>query len=267
MGLGLALSSRLGRGFNPLTLSPALWLDSSDPSTLYQDSALTTLAVADADPVGGWKDKSGNGRNVTQATGAARPTLRLAVQNGRPVLRFDGTDDTLLFSGGALDLARNVAEFTIAGVFKSTDATNNRVALTLSVGTATTARVRAVVNDAGQVGVWGTGGRRLDADSLVSVNGGSVSTTLFSQITARYNLTNTTCQLYKDGTLAASNTSYQTAGSTSDTASQVGTIGSVNSSTNFWLGDISEILLFRRAITETDRVQLATYLKQKWSTP
>ena len=81
--------------FTPLSLSPALWLDSSDLATLYQDSAGTTPVAADGDPVGKWLDKSGNGRHLTQATAAQRPTMKAAVANGRNVVRFDGVDDNM----------------------------------------------------------------------------------------------------------------------------------------------------------------------------
>lgn len=93
----------LGGAFDPTTVAFApnqiaglsLWLDAADASTLFQDSALTTPAVADAAPVGGWKDKSGGGFNALQATAGFRPLLKKAVQNGRDVLRFDGVDDFL----------------------------------------------------------------------------------------------------------------------------------------------------------------------------
>lgn len=61
----------------------------------FQDTAMTTPAVADADPVGGWQDQSGTGNHLTQATGTKRPTLRLAIQNGRSAIKFDGVDDWL----------------------------------------------------------------------------------------------------------------------------------------------------------------------------
>lgn len=95
MGLSLATQLIVLRRWTPKKL-PGLqaWFDSADPTTLFTDSALTTLATADADPVGGWKDKSGNARHATQA-GAARPALKLAIQNGKPAVRFDGVDDVM----------------------------------------------------------------------------------------------------------------------------------------------------------------------------
>lgn len=72
-----------------------LWLDAADATTLFQNSALSTPAVADADPVGGWKDKSGSGFNALQASSGKRPLLKKAIQAGRDVLLFDGVDDNL----------------------------------------------------------------------------------------------------------------------------------------------------------------------------
>jgi hypothetical protein len=46
-----------------------------------------------------WYDQSGNGRNVTQATGGSQPRIVLAgvvdTDNGKPSVIFDGTDDSL----------------------------------------------------------------------------------------------------------------------------------------------------------------------------
>jgi hypothetical protein len=52
-------------------------------------------ATATSDPVGHWRDKSGNGRNVIQSVGSARPSLRAATINGKRSVDFDGVDDTL----------------------------------------------------------------------------------------------------------------------------------------------------------------------------
>src|SRR5690606_37871378 len=46
----------------------ALWLRADDG--LYQDAAKTTPATAEGHPVGAWEDRSGHGRDVTQATAA-----------------------------------------------------------------------------------------------------------------------------------------------------------------------------------------------------
>lgn len=80
--------------FSPLTLSPALWLDASDATTLYQSNG-GILASADGDPVGYWLDKSGNSRHATQVNGTLKPLLKTAILNGKNGILGDGVDDYL----------------------------------------------------------------------------------------------------------------------------------------------------------------------------
>ncbi|MGA0398231.1 MAG: hypothetical protein ACO3O3_13810 [Ilumatobacteraceae bacterium] len=89
IGSGLSLPMPAGVGvstassFSPLDLSPALWLDASDESTL-------------SGPGGGavsqWDDKSGNGNDATQATSANQPTSGTRTLNGLNVLDCDVLD-------------------------------------------------------------------------------------------------------------------------------------------------------------------------------
>jgi hypothetical protein len=95
LGLGLPPSAGGGEGFDPLSLSPHLWLDPSDLTTLFQErtgASATTPSVIDG-VVGTMLDKSGNGLHVVAPTDAARPILRSA--GGLYWLEFDGVDDVL----------------------------------------------------------------------------------------------------------------------------------------------------------------------------
>jgi hypothetical protein len=69
-----------------------LWLDSSDASTLFNATTGGSLVAADGG-VARWEDKSGNARHATQSTAANRPARKTAIQGGRDVLRFDGSND------------------------------------------------------------------------------------------------------------------------------------------------------------------------------
>jgi len=64
-------------GFSPAALFAAseqgAWLDPSDLSTLYQDTAGTTPVTAAGQAVGMIRDKSGRGNHATQATAGDRP--------------------------------------------------------------------------------------------------------------------------------------------------------------------------------------------------
>lgn len=49
--------------------------------------------LVDGNAVATWSDLSGNGRDATQATEAAKPVYKVDIVNGKPVVRFDGVDD------------------------------------------------------------------------------------------------------------------------------------------------------------------------------
>lgn len=73
------------KGFNPAKLGGIeLWFDARD-----------IAGLSDGDGVATWPDKSGNGRDATQATASLRPTYKTGIQNGQPIVRGDGTDDVL----------------------------------------------------------------------------------------------------------------------------------------------------------------------------
>lgn len=55
-----------------------LWLDGSDTSTLHQNSDGSGAVASNADPIGKWDDKSGNGIHFTQAMADNRPTWNSA---------------------------------------------------------------------------------------------------------------------------------------------------------------------------------------------
>lgn len=86
-------SGIIAASFFPQSLSPVLWLQADNG--LYQNTALTTPAALDGDPVGGWQDQSGNANHATQATGGARPALKLSIQNSKPVVRFNGSSSVM----------------------------------------------------------------------------------------------------------------------------------------------------------------------------
>lgn len=54
-----------------------------------------SLALNDGDAVGTWADQSGNGNDATQGTAANKPTFKTGLLNGWPIVRFDGTNDSL----------------------------------------------------------------------------------------------------------------------------------------------------------------------------
>lgn len=81
-----ALLSTGMAGFDPTLIAGCqLW---------FQAEAITGLG--DGDPVLTWSDGSGGGHHAAQTQASRQPTFRTGVINGRPVVRFDGTDSMSL---------------------------------------------------------------------------------------------------------------------------------------------------------------------------
>lgn len=95
IGIGIGTDTQPAqRGFTPTQIGGTLlWLDAADSNTLFQTVG-GAAATADGNPVGEWKDKSGNGRNGTN-TLTGRPTLKTGIYNGRNTVRFNGTSNFL----------------------------------------------------------------------------------------------------------------------------------------------------------------------------
>lgn len=99
----------------PPVATPSLWLDAN---------ASTSFTYSSSNVISQWSDLSGNNRNATQSTVANQPTLVSNVMNGKPVVRFDATNDGIGWSeynpGGDRSIFivfRNASTITSSGSF------------------------------------------------------------------------------------------------------------------------------------------------------
>jgi len=252
ISLDLGLWRSGGTGFNPLALSPALWLDASDASTLYTDSGLTTLVSADGDPVGGWQDKSGNSKNATQSSGTNKPLFKTNQLNGKSSLRWDGVNDFL-------DLGNNFnfgsSQFSIFIVVKS----NNTIEVPIFIKD---------TGGGGQNGIWI--GKTADPGGYYSYfNGssyfqigytGAYLSTWVRPSVVRNNTSTNGVQLYANGT--ATNTATDSRTLTNTNSLRIGQF-----STGLYgkfSGDFAEILVFNTALSASNRGLIDSYLLSKW---
>lgn len=109
-GFALAVPYIAGRtAWTPAQIATALWLDANDANTITLNG--TTVSQ--------WNDKSGNGRNATQATAASQPTYEAAGSSTlKPALSFDGADlMSLTWSG-----FKSATQFEAFFVFQTTAA-------------------------------------------------------------------------------------------------------------------------------------------------
>lgn len=74
-----------GTAFNPLSLSPVLYLTSDQGTSTTSDG--TALSA--------WNDQSTSANNMIQATGGNQPTYKASGPNGQPYIRFSGSSQFL----------------------------------------------------------------------------------------------------------------------------------------------------------------------------
>ncbi len=77
----ISISAQTGPGGVGSTVTNTLWLQADD------------ISQADGTSVSTWADRSGNGNDATQLSGANQSTYQTAEIGGRSVVRLDGVDD------------------------------------------------------------------------------------------------------------------------------------------------------------------------------
>jgi hypothetical protein len=262
-----------GTGFNPLTLSPALWLDASDASTLYTDSTLTTLVAADGDPVGGWKDKSGNTKHGLQASGTNKPLYKTNIKNSKSILRFDGTNDNLATSSTqAYFKFLHATAGTVFVVFQTNPAITNPNTLYPLIDNC------ALGTNTGYSLFYEDRSSQSRNNTIGSL-GGTLATYNFSIIATNDTLpTGTwkclTNKLQGQDATAGNRSRFYFNGSIDSTVNSLTGTNTANSTYNlmigsgqssFWLnGDIAEILIYSSALADADRTAVEAYLNTKW---
>jgi len=248
----------------PAQISTGLraWLDASDGDTLFSDTAGSTLAAADQG-VALWKDKSGNGWNVTQSTSGDRPTRKAAYLNGLGSLLFDGSSDSMAFQSGFAQFGANDFSFVVACKTGSSVAGVQNVLGSQNNSSDPGPILRLEVNAA----QWNSVIRYSGWSAFSVLDGPASTNTGYVLSLIRSGLTVT----LKAGSSSASFTvSEANTGNASSTLNlnpplQVGRI-LFNTGESQWHfnGQIPEIICYSRAISSGERTALESYLSAKW---
>jgi hypothetical protein len=253
-GWGVALIS--GGITSPLQLSGCvLWYDFSDASTLFEDTARTDPVDVDTDLIKGVTDKSATAAHLSEATNP--PTYKTAIKNGLSVARFDGTNDiltaTVMPLGTSVDgvdytvfglssVLNNTADDVIVGLRKSGDGDPIKSQLDYQVTgivsldhrkTDGTGLVRSGDANAYDDGTWRVfSGKEVSRTQTMYVNGTSVDS---------------------DGLATAA-----------VDVDQLG-VGHDTFGGSFLGGDIGEIIMYNRGLSDTERAEVHAYLVAKWA--
>ncbi|MCC7260144.1 MAG: hypothetical protein IT567_03850 [Alphaproteobacteria bacterium] len=219
--------------------------------------------------VSAWAGQSGTLNPASQGTATKQPLWVSGGLNGYPVIRFDGVDDYMDMHASYVDILKNVKGGSVFVVEKRNGApggNTNNVLFNASTNNAANVRM-AVFMDSATSHSYKLNARRSDGDTTASISGGTSGTTAFNLVSAIMDYNNTDAYLYVDGTLAVSNTSFLTSGSTSNTNSVTVRIGAQADAvpTGFLNGDIAEILVFNRAMLDANRKAVECYLARKYN--
>jgi hypothetical protein len=191
---------------------------------------------------GTWPDISGNGRDATQTDSAKQPAIITNALNGRQVRRFDGSND-FLKTGAFSQNIPQPNDWFIA--FKSNNNSSRRVFDVETIGGATGPRNTMLLN--GSVS-------HIFAGDILS---GNFTSTDWNISNARFNGSSSEWRV---------NGSVLTNGNAGTEASSSLVIGAFRTTaSDFFNGDIAEILVFPTALSTINRQRVERYLGAKYA--
>jgi hypothetical protein len=233
----------------PMELSPALWLDAAD----------TTTITASGSPmrVSQWNDKSGNGYHLTQASSTPQPVSGASTVNGLNAIDF--TSGRRLARPN-VPVLQNIAGATSYVVVRGTYSSNFSTFCTITRDNSINLSRAALF---GHAGTMRAGGRRLDADSFQSADSGAVVNNTAYQVGGLYDYANADLKIRVNGTSTTRSGGFQTAGNTSNTDSRV-VVGANDNGTETYAGSICEVVVFSRVLTAAELDLLESYFSSKW---
>jgi len=243
------------------------WFETTLPSS-FIDGETEDAASATTTGITVWNDinsASSFKRDASAGASGNRPLYYANCMNGLPCLRFDGSNDELLFDGTFLV----GVDYTIFVVEQRRIATARYF-----LGN----KVAATTETALQFGYSGTSALEISQGSTTNYYTaaidafGSVSPKLhtFVNSTIASGITSgiTTSAHYLNGSATASTlTSVGSPSLGTLTAYDDATIGStkVSGTSSYFNGDIGEIIFYTRALKAEERISVEDYLLKKWN--
>jgi len=248
MGMNPRLLRPTASGFDPRRITGLEgWWDASDSTTITLVSSVVSQ----------WNDKSGNGRNFTQATAGNRPAVISSGRNGRNVLNFGG-NPVFMSQSWTRELNTGNTWFMVFSQQSGID-TSERPVLRMAVNVNAIQRGAsnaAQVSRRGRIGSFVnntssglfTADQQADANSNWQVVASVVSTTALGH--------------YKDGSLQGTQatitgTIVSSASTDLRICSDTGVVG--NNAAH-----IAEILIYSKALSAAERSNVERYLGGKW---
>lgn len=185
-------------------------------------SATRMPQYADGTAIPSFLDYSGNNYNATQASGTLQPKFETNEFGANAGIKFDGTDDAMNITGGALDIFRNIDQYTVQILSKRNIISDNCIDFYVTTNVNTAVRFAfGWIGGNAQVVV-----RRLDINTSVVITY-PLNDTNYHLIQVTLNPANYTVYMYIDGVFVNSGV-LSSSGSLDNTASGQVNVGWYN---------------------------------------
>lgn len=250
--LGAGKRAASGSAFDPSTLSPLVWFDMSDLSTMFQDAAASTPVTTNADPVRRINNKGSHSFNMQSASDSTR--VAYGTGSGLHWVVGDAVDDKLL---GTVDIP-SMDDCEVIAAMRPAALTQTARAVTWQNGSG------------GYFGLYyrgdGVGNYRMmsSVDSFTTNGpdhaGITVDTVVVLGATRDRNLSTTGARVWTNG--AASGGQATTA----DAALPSGSFclnAHPQSAAQFSSARFYQVLIFNRLLTTQERADLTTWMGAK----
>lgn len=254
---GLQIKAGAAAAFTPSSVSGLQAWYKADAGLLDASDAAITV---DATAVKTWQDQSGNARHLTQATAGSRPLAKLNIQNSKPVVRFDGTDDSMQHQAASAFVAGTSMTVFIVAVRRANKANGGTLVLRATAdATDFSSTTSALI---GYEGAGNTLHQTYHFQALGVINSIPALGTAFL-MTNRWDGTNHF--LRRDGTDATS--VGDTYGAFGTTTVLLGARWQAGANNPYNQLDYCEVLVYNTNVAAGDRTSIESYLKTKWGTP
>ena len=228
--------SAANAAFEIASLSPIFWVDPSDTTTLFADTAATTPATF---LVARQNDISGNNYNALSSTSSNRPRTGTRTFNSKNVLDYFDSSDTMNLDASLYGLPSG----------------SNTIILVCAADTADFEHIIYGSNSGTKWGVRYQGGSN---GGVVATNGSGAKTLAFSPGTSQNIIgmrrAGTDIDSFAAGNIASG------VGATDITVTELRISNGFN-------GAISEVLFFNKYLTNTEINQIASIYSAKYSCP
>jgi hypothetical protein len=244
-------------GFSPADIANLqAWYDAADTATISVSGTAVTQ----------WNDKSANGYNVTQGTGARRPTSGVNTQNGKNVISFDGNDLLQAATASNWTFINNATGATIFfAIYFNASAVENTV-LATAFSSAHTGFFSSKSGSDILVGLVYRGVASTETSVLVSGSLPDNSAKYVSMVLDNANATAANRLIFKinGGSNITGNTS--TASLSTSAPFQPLIIGAYDSAGSGGLnGNVCEVIIYSGQLAAGDITAVNSYLASKWA--